>query len=189
MDNFEKVEKLRQHANVSYEEAKEALERSDWDILDAMIYLEKTGKVKEDDKADYSTKNERCDWDLKEDKNCKDKGGIADLLKRFGKWCIKIIDKGNRNNFCIERDNKEILKVPVTVLVIATFFAFWVIVPLLIIGLFCRMKYYFQGPDMQTETVELVINKAMDNASSTAENIKSEFNQAVANEEEHREHK
>ena len=46
MDNFEKVEKLRQHANVSYEEAKEALERSDWDILDAMIYLEKTGKVK-----------------------------------------------------------------------------------------------------------------------------------------------
>ena len=36
MDNFEKVEKLREHANVSYEEAKQALENSNWDILDAM---------------------------------------------------------------------------------------------------------------------------------------------------------
>ena len=34
MDNFEKVEKLREHANVTYEEAKEALENSNWDILD-----------------------------------------------------------------------------------------------------------------------------------------------------------
>ena len=30
MDNFEKVEKLREHANVTYEEAKEALENSNW---------------------------------------------------------------------------------------------------------------------------------------------------------------
>lgn len=40
MDNFEKVEKLREKANVSYEEAKQALENCNWDILDAMIYLE-----------------------------------------------------------------------------------------------------------------------------------------------------
>ena len=47
MDNFEKVEKLREHANVSYEEAKQALENSNWDILDAMIYLEQSGKVQD----------------------------------------------------------------------------------------------------------------------------------------------
>lgn len=40
MDNFEKLEKLREHANISYEETKQALENSNWDILDAMIYLE-----------------------------------------------------------------------------------------------------------------------------------------------------
>ena len=36
MESFEKVEKLRQRANVSYEEAKAALEASGWDLLDAM---------------------------------------------------------------------------------------------------------------------------------------------------------
>ena len=44
MDQLEKVDKLRERANVSYEEAKEALEASNWDLLDAMVYLEKHGK-------------------------------------------------------------------------------------------------------------------------------------------------
>lgn len=186
MDNFEKVEKLREHANVTYEEAKEALENSGWDILDAMIYLEKSGKVKDDDKADYSTKSEKFACHFNEDKSSNNTSGFAQMLKRFGKWCIKIIDKGNRNSLCVEKNNKEIFRLPITVLVIATFFAFWVVIPLLIIGLFCGMKYHLEGPDMQTETVELVINKAMDEAASTAENIKNEFNQAVSKEDENK---
>lgn len=40
MEQLEKVEKLRARANVTYEEAKEALEASNWDLLDAMVYLE-----------------------------------------------------------------------------------------------------------------------------------------------------
>ena len=47
MEQLEKVEKLRQRANVTYEEAKQALEACNWDLLDAMVYLEKQGKVKE----------------------------------------------------------------------------------------------------------------------------------------------
>ena len=45
MDKLEKVEKLRERANVSYEEAKAALEANDWDLLDAMVALEKSGKT------------------------------------------------------------------------------------------------------------------------------------------------
>ena len=40
MDHFEKVEKLRERANISYAEAKEALEKSNGDLLDAMACLE-----------------------------------------------------------------------------------------------------------------------------------------------------
>lgn len=40
MDRFEMTDKLSQKANVSYEEAKAALEASNWDLLDAMILLE-----------------------------------------------------------------------------------------------------------------------------------------------------
>jgi len=44
MTDLEKVEKLREKANVSYAEAKEALDKSNSDILEALIYLENQGK-------------------------------------------------------------------------------------------------------------------------------------------------
>ena len=46
MDKLEKVEKLRAKTGVSYEDAKNALEACDYDLLDAIIYLEKLDKVK-----------------------------------------------------------------------------------------------------------------------------------------------
>ena len=45
MTDLEKIEKLCTTANVSAEDAKSALDACDGDILDAMIYLEKIGKV------------------------------------------------------------------------------------------------------------------------------------------------
>ena len=41
MEQLEKVEKLRQRANVSYEEAKGALVACNWDMLDAMVHPER----------------------------------------------------------------------------------------------------------------------------------------------------
>ena len=45
MDHYEMVENLRTKANVTYEEAKAALEASDWNMLDALVLLEGEGKV------------------------------------------------------------------------------------------------------------------------------------------------
>ena len=56
MDQFEKVEKLKERANVTYEEAKQALEASGWDVLEAMIYLEKQGKATTHDLKKYLDK-------------------------------------------------------------------------------------------------------------------------------------
>ena len=41
MEHFELVEKLVNTFGVSFEKAKEALEASNWDAIDAAIYLEK----------------------------------------------------------------------------------------------------------------------------------------------------
>ena len=45
MTTLEQVEKLRTMANVSYDEAKTALDAVNGDLLEAIIYLEKQGKV------------------------------------------------------------------------------------------------------------------------------------------------
>ena len=45
MDKLKLIDKLREKTNISYEEAKAALENNNWDILDAILYLEESGKV------------------------------------------------------------------------------------------------------------------------------------------------
>ena len=42
MKSYEMVETLSEKAHVSLEQAKDALEKSNWDMLDAAIYLERT---------------------------------------------------------------------------------------------------------------------------------------------------
>ena len=169
MDNFEKVEKLREKANVTYEEAKRALENSDWDILEAMIYLEQSGKVHGPEHSSFSTQFEKKTVDM--DTEPEDKETFGDAIKRFCSWCIRWINKGNNNSFCVEQDNHEIFRVPITLLVVLLFFAFWVVLPLMVIGLFFDMRYHFSGPDIAS----VDINKAMDNVADAAESIKNEF--------------
>ena len=57
MDDFSIVEKLKNKTNISYEEAKEALEKSNWDILDAMVFLEKEKKIEPPSVSVYFTNN------------------------------------------------------------------------------------------------------------------------------------
>ena len=59
MDNYQKVEQLVNKAGCSFEEAKAALEGCGWDMLDAVISLEREGKVK---RKQQSLRN--C-WDYK----------------------------------------------------------------------------------------------------------------------------
>lgn len=179
MDQFEKVERLRERANVSYEEARRALEDCGWDILDAMIFLEKCGKVHGPEQSSYTTRSESAKIHV-EEKECR--STFSDNLRRFGKWCLGLVEKGNNNSFCVERDDKEIFRVPVTLLVVLLIFAFWVVVPLLVVGLFFSMRYRFAGPDVHS--VDIDINKAMDGAADAAESIKNEFSNAVSREED-----
>ena len=46
MENYQKVEQLVSKAGCSYEEAKTALEANGWDMIDAIVSLEREGKVK-----------------------------------------------------------------------------------------------------------------------------------------------
>ena len=51
MENLEKVEQLVDKAGCTYAEAKEALEYTDWNLLDAIIRLEHDGKARKSSAA------------------------------------------------------------------------------------------------------------------------------------------
>ena len=177
MTNFEMVEMLRQKANVSYEEAKAALEQANWDLLDAMVLLEKDGKVIENG-GSYSTRPE--EEPVEEETNPKHRGeaGARNALKWLGETFLKLLRMGNANFFVVSRAGNELISLPVTVFVVLLIFCNWFALAALVIGLFCDLRYSFRGPNLGKDA----INAAMDRASDVAENVKEEFRSSVQNE-------
>ncbi|MGF6375814.1 hypothetical protein M2140_000884 [Clostridiales Family XIII bacterium PM5-7] len=185
MDQLEKVEKIREKTGVTYEAAKEALDATDGDVLDAIVYLEANGKIKEPEVKVYSTKEDTASEEVKEaakqyQTQQEDFGG---LVRRFLKWCGSIIKKGCENFFIVSRYNEEIMTVPVIVLVLVLLLMFWCIFPLMIVGLFFGFKYSFRGAIAQSVDV----NKACDIAADACESMKQEFKQGMNKENQNKE--
>lgn len=180
MTDIEKVEKLRERADVNYADAKDALERSDWDMLDAMILLEKEGKVptqKSIIEVSYTTKDE----EPKKEKSARgDRVGFGELMARFFRWLGKIISLGNANEFIIEKGAETLIGIPVTVFVLLLIFLFPVTIPLLIVGLFFGFKYSFAGPNLGKESINNVMHKASDVAENIKVEIKTEIDESKA---------
>ncbi len=178
MVTFEQVEKLRDKANISYDEAKAALEKTNGDILEAIINLEKEGRIPAPEGGGYynsrrARQNSKSDYREKEFKGESPKAdgsSFGDLVGKFFKWCGRIINIGNRNSFEVKKGQENIITLPVTVLAVLLIFTFWIIVPLIILGLFFGYRYMFTGPDLGKENV----NRTLDSVAEAAENLKKE---------------
>lgn len=164
MEHIEMVEKLRERTGVSYEDAKNALEQANWDMLDAIVILEVAGKI-EKGANDYSTKRERT----REENETRQKQ-FHSAMSRAGAQIASLIERGNQINVDVNRNGKPCFSIPLTAFVLLLFFAFCVVVPALIIGLFFGYGYRLSGK----VPVNNPVNSAMDKASELAENLKSE---------------
>lgn len=177
MDNLEKVEKLREKTGVTYEEAKQALEACSYDLLDAIIYLEKLGKVKGPEISSYttdSTQKSTSEFEQAQQTYNKDccKVTLGQMMDRFFKWCGNVLKKSVECKFIVSRRGSNIINVPVLLLVIALICAFWVVIPLLIVGLFCECRYRFEGID----DITVNLNDACDKVAESVDSFKSDVN-------------
>ena len=178
MENFEKVEKLREKTGVSYEEAKKVLEEKNYDMLDAIIELERQGKVVAPNEGAYKTGASQDMENVKKfeiaqmqyEKDCK-KNSFKESFKNIAEFFKTIFQKTLEIEFCINKDDRKIAGVPLLVLILLLIAFFWITVPLIIIGLFFGITYNFTGVDK----VVVDVNEVCDKASQTAENIKNEF--------------
>ena len=167
MDNFEKVEKLREKANVSFEEAKAALEEANGDLLDAMIILEKQGKA-EERKESYSTKDGNADLMVidQPEKSTDRKRGNAFTDKVKALW-----HKSCENNFVVEHNDEVIVNIPIWVFIIVLLLTWHVTLIAMIVALFFGCRYSFKGVD-QMKTANDVCEKVTE----AAEKVKEGYN-------------
>ncbi len=162
MDHFEMVEKLREKAQVSYEEAKQALEVSDWDLLDALVFLESEGKIRPEVKEGYSTRREPP----------LDRRGAAHIgpgiFRRLAGALSRLVSKGNKIDFEVRKKGAVVFTLPLTALILLLIFLFWFSMVALVVGLFFGLRYSLKGPGGVKP-----VNKAMDRAAQAVESIRS----------------
>lgn len=175
MTTLEQVEKLREKANISYEEAKAILDSVNGDMLEALVKLENDGKVKPPVNNGVYSSTDTGSQDHQEKKQYytppEEHGmSFSQIMAKIGKFAGKLFNKGNANFLEVRREGKTILQMPLTVVVVLAICAFWVVIPLMIVGLFFNCRYVFVGRDIEKTPV----NNAMEKVADTADSIKTE---------------
>lgn len=173
MDAFEMTEKLRTRANVSYEEAKAALEANEWDLLDALVYLEsrhggepaaeeeqpkKTKKQAYYAEAEYTTRSQKAK------KRVTVEASPRGFLKRLLNFLRDMIEKGNRTYFEVYYKGGLFVELPLTAVIPLMLWAFKLMLWILLIGLFFGAKYRVAG-----DSLEGGANRMMDDAARSVQ--------------------
>ena len=156
MADLDLVEKLRARANVTYDEAKEALEACNDDLLDAVIYLERKGKVPPPSGGgQYTSKESReGEREYAAYKATRKPPGktFSDHMRDFGAKLEILIKKSWASQFQTRRHGAVAFQMPLLVFLLLLCGGFHIVVPLLIFGLFFGFRYKIEGADSTAGT-------------------------------------
>ena len=177
MDKLNLVEKLREKTGITYEDAKRVLEINNWDILDAILDLEKEGKVKgpsvsifytNEYNENYEDEDQQFNFqEVKKDNNYKSNNNFEGIFEAI----CKVIDTCNNIFIEIMGKNNFFLKLPLTVVIVLLIFGFWILIPLVVIGLFLDIKFSVESKKVNTDKTNDILSKI----SKEVQNIKSKI--------------
>ncbi|MGI6652995.1 MAG: hypothetical protein ACOX55_02670 [Christensenellales bacterium] len=162
MDHFELVEKLRERANVSYEDAKRALEASNWDLLDAMVLLENEGRIQSEENPAFTTRREPRPQHVYTDDSARG------ILRRLVDVLISLINRASKIDVVVSRYGKTVMALPLIAVILLVLFAPWMTIPIMLIALFFGFRYAFRG-----EGISDKVNQAMNRVADAADSIRS----------------
>ena len=180
---LEQVERLREKADVSYAQAKQALEYSGGNLLDALIYLEEQGVIPRPEGAYYSTRSEvppapeqvlpvasapQPKGKKEPRKGKKPQTERPNLLRRLR---YLLLD----NELEIWRQDQPVTALPVLILILLVVAAFYITVPALLLGLFFGFRYRFSGPDLERESINQVMGSVADTAADLGRQVVEEL--------------
>ena len=172
MDNFEKVERLVEKANVSFEDAKAALDEANGDLLDAMIILEKRGKVKGPEQSEYvSGKSEQTEYaNVSEAVRESAKTDKGEAFKGVGGFFRRIFRYLSDNSLRVAKNGNDIINLPLwlsAIIILFTWHFIWIVI---LVSLFFGVRYSIEGKNDSK-----AVNTILDQASDIADNVKESF--------------
>lgn len=155
---LEQIDLLRERAKVSYQDAKEALEFCNGNMVDALIYLEKQNKVK-------IPKNTCCD------------GKIIDKAKF-------LIKKGNQTKFIIKKEDHDVLNIPVNAAIVIGVVATPIAVAGVAIALVTKHRIKIKSPNGEDSPVNTVLDKVSNTVNSMTDMLTKDASKPDLNKKE-----
>lgn len=183
-NKMDQVEQIREKTGCSYEEAKNALDAADGDVLDAVIALEREGKVKGTATATASTSP--VSGDAPQDgpvvssdmmkaqaeyAESTGKGAFKKDLDSLWEWLKAVFSKSWEVKLAGTRKGDEVFSLPLLIIILGLLCTGGSLIFLFIIGLFFGFRYHFVG----IKNTSIDINEVMDKAADKAEDIKEDF--------------
>lgn len=204
---LEQVEALRARAEVSYEEARAVLEDCGGDLLDALIALERAGKLRPDGArgAFFSTRpgggespppppsgglspaqepsGERSRFfglaltagGRRRQKRRREGSGLGAKLKELLLAAADLLRHCTVNQFEVWRNGERMTSLPVLILILLVVLAYWISLPLLVIGLLFGCRYRFSGPDLDKNRVGEVVNQVSDSVRDAVGQVRDQL--------------
>ncbi len=118
---LEQIDLIMQRANVSYAEAKAALEKANGDILEALLLLEQGEKIKSNNTASQKAQSTN-----------------TDKIKSF-------INKLNATNFIMKKKDHTYVDVPLSFALIFLILSFHVSIVAIIVSLVLGVRIHIHG--------------------------------------------
>jgi hypothetical protein len=147
--SLELIEKLKKKVNISYADAKEALEKCNGDLVDALIYLEKEDKIKADPQEKKSS-------------------GFLNTVKEW-------IKRGNDTRLVISKNDETVVNISLTIFIILAIIATPVVIIALLLLLFTGHKFRMKI----TGCDETQINRTFDDISAAAVKVTDKVTEII----------
>ena len=199
MDNYQKVEQLVNKAGCSYEDAKAALEACGWDMLDAVISLEREGKVNKetaeqkaeepieiipevsaDKVAGSSSQQITYTYNDSSSGNSDKAGntGKADGTGKRGRRLWKRIKSILMNNRMVvfKSSGQQIMDLPIVIPVIALIAFFWATLIVAVVAMIFGCRFHFEGEDLGKTNINSTMDKATDYADKVRNDLAGKAN-------------
>ncbi|PKM90404.1 MAG: ubiquitin [Firmicutes bacterium HGW-Firmicutes-12] len=146
---LEKIDLIRKRAAVTYKEAKDALEKNEGDVVEALAYLEELNKIKPENELNTSS---------------------------FWKKVKRIYIKTNAIRFVVSKDNATLLNIGIPLALLVAIITMPLAIALLILAFFtgCKIRFIKNTGEEYSinSSIDDIANKAGNLADKVAQEIK-----------------
>ncbi len=173
LSNAEMIDMIVAKTGVTIDQAQEALDKNNHDLIDAMIYVERTyGQASRPNtaasdtnaSANTSANAPRPDFNFNEQKAAPSHDRFSETASRIGRYLLS-------NSLTICHNGSELTSIPLIICIAALLASFSTVLVVMVISLFFGVTYRISGPDFSKSSLNILLGSF----SGMVRNIKNAF--------------